>query len=55
MELNEAWRSGKKAAMDGKHIDDNPFKQDPHKRAWTLGYRAGFFEKVNSFRLPPPE
>lgn len=39
--LADVWYDGRNAANAGADVNDNPYKHDPHKRAWVLGYIAG--------------
>lgn len=52
-ELNTIWRTGKKAALNGETVDDCPYRQEPRKRAWVLGFKAGLEILRNPNRLPP--
>lgn len=52
-ELNMIWKLGYQAAINGFTIGDNPYKHDPRKHAWVLGFKAGLEIVNNPTRLPP--
>ncbi len=54
-ELTAIWRHGRKSALYGKSIDDNPYQSGERKLAWVQGFKAGLEMKRNPHRLTKEE